>query len=54
MVLKNYSIAVNRKLDIFKKRFDMERNYQKFYNESSRKLVESIFYKEIDMFKYKF
>ena len=53
-IFNKLKIPFNGKLDIFKKRFDRERNYQKFYNESSRKLVESIFYKEIDMFKYKF
>ena len=53
-IFNKLKIPFNGKLDIFKKRFDRERNYQKFYNESSRKLVENIFYKEIDMFKYKF
>ena len=53
-VFNKLKIPFNGKLEIFKKRFDRDRDYQKFYDESSKKLVEDIFSKEIDMFKYNF
>ena len=53
-VFHKLKIPFNGKLEIFKKRFDRDRDYQKFYNKNSRKLVEDIFFREIDMFKYKF
>ena len=53
-VFRKLKIPFNGKLEIFKKRFDRDRDYQKFYNENSKKLVEDIFFKEINIFKYKF
>ena len=53
-VFNKLKIPFNGKLEIFKKRFDRDRDYQKFYDKSSKKLIEDIFSKEIDMFKYNF
>ena len=53
-VFNKLKIPFNGKLEIFKKRFDRDRDYQKFYNESSKKLVENVFFKEINMFNYNF
>lgn len=53
-VFDRLKIPFDGKLNIFKKKFDRDRDYKKFYNTKSKQLVENIFKKEIDMFNYKF
>ena len=54
IVFDKLKIPFNGKLEIYKKKFDRDKNYRKFYNNESKKLIEDIFWKEIDMFNYKF
>jgi len=53
-VFYKLGIPFNGKLEIFKKKSERDKDYKKFYNDKSRKLIEEIFWKEIEMFNYKF
>ena len=53
-IFKNLNIPFNDGLNIFKKKSDRIGDYKKFYNKKSIRLVEDIFWKEIEMFNYKF
>ncbi len=52
-VFGHLKIPFNGKLEIFKKKNLVDKKDQNFYNYESRKLVEKIFYKEINLFNYK-
>ena len=54
IVFNKLNIPFNGKLEIYKKKLNRDKNYQKFYNDKSRKLIEKIFKKEIEIFNYKF
>ncbi len=53
-VFNNLKIPFNGKLEIFKKKSNREKDYKRFYNGKSIKLIEKIFWKEIEMFNYRF
>ena len=53
-VFNKLGIPFNGKLEIFMKKSERDKDYKNFYNADSRKLVEEIFWKEIEMFNYKF
>ena len=54
LVFNNLKIPFNSKLNIYKKKSERISDYKKFYTKKSQKLVEEIFWKEIEMFGYKF
>jgi len=54
VVFNKLDISFGGKLEIFKKKNKREKNYKKFYDNKSKKLIEEIFWKEIEMFGYKF
>ena len=54
VVFNKLDISFGGKLEIFKKKSKREKNYKKFYDNKSKKLIEKIFWKEIAMFGYKF
>ena len=53
-VFNKLKIPFNGKLEIFKKKSNREKDYKRFYNGKSIKLIEKIFWKEIEMFNYRF
>ena len=54
VIFRKLEIPFSGKLEIFKKRIIRERAYKKFFTDKTRKLVEDIFWKELEMFNYKF
>ena len=54
VVFNKLDISFGDKLEFFKKKRKGEKNYKKFYDNKSKKLIEKIFRKEIEMFGYKF
>ena len=53
-VFKKLGIPFSGKLEIFKKQSNRDKDYKKFYDDSSKKLIEEIFWKEMETFNYKF
>ena len=53
-VFNKLKIPFNDKLEIFRKKSNREKDYKRFYDGKSIKLIEKIFWKEIDMFHYRF
>lgn len=54
LVFNRLGIPFDGELKIFKKRSNRDKNYRKFFNNDSRKLIEKIFWKDMDMFDYSF
>ena len=52
-VFKHLKIPFNGKLEIFKKKNLVDKTDKNFYDYESKKLVEKIFFKEINFFNYK-
>ncbi len=53
-VFNKLGIPFSGKLEIFEKKNKRDQDYKKFYDNKSKKLIEDIFWKEIQMFDYKF
>ena len=53
-VFNKLKIPFNGKLEIFKKKSNREKDYKRFYKGKSIKLIEKIFWKEIEIFNYRF
>ena len=53
-VFNKLKIPFNGKLEIFKKKSEREKDYKIFYDGKSIKLIEKIFWKEFEMFNYRF
>ena len=53
-VFNKLKIPFNGKLEIFKKKSNRKNDYKRFYNGKSIKLIKKIFWKEIEMFNYRF
>ena len=52
-VFKHLKIPFNGKLEIFKKKNLIDKTGKNFYNDQTKKLVEKLFFKEIDFYNYK-
>jgi len=54
IVFQKLGIPFSGKLEIFKKKSKRKRGYRNFYDDKSKKLIEEIFWKDMEMFGYKF
>jgi len=54
LVFDKLGIPFDGKLKIFKKKSNRNKNYKKFFDKDSEKLIKEIFWKDIEMFNYSF